>query len=59
MALTYFSVLKGNILAKALLKITDDPNDLDNMKLSSDLIGLAVDLPAPLGKHIKKNPLTG
>ncbi|HDS3847342.1 TPA: hypothetical protein QHY93_003023, partial [Legionella pneumophila] len=56
--LPIFSVLKGNILAKALLKITDDPNDLDNMKLSSDLIGLAVDLPVPLGKTYKeKNPL--
>ncbi|MFG0172301.1 YhdP family protein [Legionella pneumophila] len=56
--LPIFSVLKGNILAKALLKITDDPNDLDNMKLSSDLIGLAVDLPAPLGKTYKeKTPL--
>lgn len=52
--LPIFSVLKGNILAKALLKITDDPNDLDNMKLSSDLIGLAVDLPVPLGKTYKE-----
>lgn len=56
--LPVFSVLKGNILAKALLKITDDPNDLDNMKLHSDLIGVAVNLPAPLGKTYKeKAPL--
>ncbi|KTD78418.1 YhdP family protein [Legionella waltersii] len=53
-----FSILQGRIAAKALIKITDNPNDLDNVVFHSDLRGLAVNLPQPLGKNYKdKVPL--
>lgn len=44
------SLLNGVFSVQALFKITDNPNDMDNVKLSSNLKGLAIDLPAPLGK---------
>lgn len=45
------SVLKGVFSVNAQIKITDDPNDMDNMLLKSNLQGLAINLPVPLGKE--------
>ncbi|KTD32437.1 transmembrane protein [Legionella moravica] len=44
------SVLKGMFSVKATIKLTDDPNDMDSVVLQSNLKGLAVNLPAPMGK---------
>lgn len=52
--LPIFSVFKGLVSIKALFKITADPNDLDNVIVNSTLEGLAINLPAPLGKKYKE-----
>lgn len=53
------SLLKGSFSLNALLKITADPNDLDNLTVNSSLEGLAINVPAPLGKKHKEHaPLT-
>ncbi|WP_298626660.1 YhdP family protein [uncultured Legionella sp.] len=44
------SFLKGMFAINAQIKITDDPNDLDSVIFKSNLKGLAISLPAPLGK---------
>ncbi|RUR10535.1 YhdP family protein [Legionella sp. km772] len=48
------SLLKGIFAVNALFKITTDPNDLDNLTLTSSLEGLAINVPAPLGKKYKE-----
>lgn len=56
--LPIFSFLKGIFALQATLKLTEDPNDLDNLKVITDLHGLAINLPAPLGKtNTIKSPL--
>lgn len=56
--LPVFAFLKGMFSLQASFKLTDDPNDLDSLKLTSTLRGLAINLPAPLGKlHHDKVPL--
>lgn len=51
-------VLKGVFSVQALFKLTDDPNDLDNVTIKSSLEGLAINLPAPFGKTFNtKAPL--
>jgi uncharacterized protein (TIGR02099 family) len=47
----FFSVLEGIVSAQALIKLTSDPNDLDNLNLKSSLKGMAINLPPPLGKN--------
>lgn len=44
------SALKGAFYVNAVLKLTENPDDLDNITLKTTLEGLAIDLPAPLGK---------
>lgn len=57
--LPIFDVLQGKVAAKAMFKITDNPNDLDNLVFHSDLRGLAINLPPPLGKNYQdKIPLS-
>ncbi len=46
-----WSLFKGGLSLRALFKITADPNDFDNMVLVTDLKGLAINLPEPLGKR--------
>lgn len=48
--LPVLSLLKGMFYVNALFKITDDPNDSDSMNLKTSLKGLAINLPAPIGK---------
>jgi uncharacterized protein (TIGR02099 family) len=45
-----FSYLKGMFSVKAIFKLNDDPNELDTLNIQTSLQGLAVNLPAPLGK---------
>ena len=44
------SLLKGMFFVKAILNLSDDPRDLNSVNLKSSLKGLAINLPAPLGK---------
>ncbi|MBL7562095.1 YhdP family protein [Legionella bononiensis] len=44
------SVLKGMFSVNATIKMTDDPNDMDSIILKSNLQGLAINLPSPMGK---------
>jgi uncharacterized protein (TIGR02099 family) len=46
----FLSVLKGSFPVKAVLKLANKPTEGDVINLTSSLQGLAVDLPAPLGK---------
>lgn len=46
-ALTF---LEGALFIKAIFKITDDPDALVSLDLKTSLVGLAINLPAPLGK---------
>ncbi len=56
--LPILSFLKGMFALEAKFKLTEDPNDLDNLSLVTDLRGLAINLPAPLGKtHNDSAPL--
>lgn len=48
--LPIFSLLQGHLKLTSLLTITDDPNDLDHISISTDLAGVEVNLPPPLGK---------
>ena len=44
------SLVRGRAPIKAALKMTDEPNDLDHVRLTSSLEGLSIDLPDPFGK---------
>ena len=56
--LALLSVIKGSFPVKAVLKLANKPSDADSISFSSSLQGLAVNLPAPLGKQGKdKVPL--
>ncbi len=48
--LPVLSLLKGMFFINAILKLSDNPDDWDNMNLKSSLKGLAINLPAPLSK---------
>ncbi len=48
--LPIFSLLHGHLTMESRLMLTDDPNDLDHVQISSSLQGVSVDLPPPLGK---------
>lgn len=43
-------LLQGDIAAETEIRLTEDPNDLDELHLSTTLHSLAINLPAPLGK---------
>lgn len=56
--LPIFALADGSFLVNAELKLTDKPSDADSINLSSTLEGLAIHLPAPLGKEAdEKTPL--
>lgn len=56
--LPILSIMHGRLGIEGLLQLTDDPNDLDHLHVSTSLAGLGIDLPAPLGKTVeKKTPL--
>lgn len=45
-----FSLLNGSFPVKAILKLANKSSEADTIQLTSSLQGLAVNLPAPLGK---------
>lgn len=54
-----FSLMKGSLWLKSVLIITDEPKDLDQIKLSTTLKGVAIALPTPFGKEANsKIPLS-
>lgn len=48
--LPLFAFMEGHLSVVSQLTLTDNPNDLDHMQISSPLKGVAIDLPPPLGK---------
>lgn len=50
-----FSLLQGNLNMESRLMLTDDPNDLDHIEITSSLAGVSVDLPPPLGKSSEES----
>ena len=48
--LPVLSFMQGHLNISSKLLLTDNPNDLDNMQFSTSLVGVNIDLPAPLGK---------
>lgn len=48
--LPVLSLFKGVFFINAVLKISENPDDLDKINLKSSLKGLAINLPSPLGK---------
>lgn len=56
--LPLFSLMHGSVWLESLLTITDEPSDLDHLRIQTSLQGLAIDLPPPLGKpKDSKTPL--
>ncbi|MDP1604791.1 MAG: YhdP family protein [Legionella sp.] len=54
-----FSLMQGTLWIESLLTITDEPSDLDHIRIQSSLEGVAINLPEPFGKSISiKAPLT-
>lgn len=49
------SFLKGVFFVESTLKLTKNPNELDSLKLTTNLQGLKIDLPAPIGKTYEAN----
>lgn len=57
--LPLFALMQGNINLNSLIKLTDDPNDLDHLRVETSLQGLTIDLPKPFGKTKDESvPLT-
>ncbi|HHF7345898.1 TPA: YhdP family protein [Legionella feeleii] len=57
--LPVFSLMHGSLWLESLLTLTDDPSDLDHLRIHTSLQGLSIDLPSPLGKLAGvKTPLT-
>lgn len=57
--LPLLSLMKGAVQMDGVLKLTDDPNDLDHLQVKTSLVGLSIDLPPPFGKAVEtKMPLT-
>lgn len=51
--------MDGHLNIHGLLTLMDDPNDMDHMQITSSMQGIAIDLPAPLGKLSNETvPLT-
>lgn len=54
-----FALMEGPLSLNSVLKLTDDPNDLDHFLVRSSLEGVSIDLPPPYGKAKQtKAPLT-
>lgn len=45
-----WSLMEGHLTLVGQLTLTDDPNDLDSLAVSSSLEGMSLDLPKPFGK---------
>lgn len=57
--LPLLSLMQGSLWLESELRLTDDPNDLDHLRIRSSMLGLNIDLPPPFGKTAKtKTPLT-
>lgn len=57
--LPLFSFLDGHLSIQSKLTLTNDPNDMDHIQITSPLEGVAIDLPSPLGKSFEQSaPLT-
>lgn len=53
------SLMQGTLNLESRLMITDEPNDLDHLQLTTDLQGVDINLPPPFGKIAAvKSPLT-
>lgn len=48
--LPIFSLMEGSLWLESLLILTDEPSDLDHLRIHTSLRGLSIDLPPPLGK---------
>ncbi|MCH9755675.1 MAG: TIGR02099 family protein [Gammaproteobacteria bacterium] len=55
-ALPVLSLVKGRAKMKGELLLTDEPNDLDSVRVTSSLQGLSIDFPEPFGK--KRSDIT-
>ena len=54
-----FEVMQGHLNLLSRLTLTDDPADFDHLQMRIPLKGVAIDLPAPLGKAAEETtPLT-
>jgi uncharacterized protein (TIGR02099 family) len=57
--LPILSMMHGELGVTGLLNLTDAPDDMDSIRLTSPLVGVAIDLPQPLGKASEiKAPLS-
>ncbi|WP_131781373.1 YhdP family protein [Legionella gresilensis] len=48
--LTWLSLLEGEVDLEGILTLTNDPNDLDHLQIKTSLLGMAINLPSPVGK---------
>lgn len=48
--LAVFGLLDGRLNIHGLMTLTDNPNDLDKLQITTSMEGVSVDLPEPLGK---------
>ncbi|KTC84187.1 transmembrane protein [Legionella brunensis] len=53
--LPLFSLMDGSLWLESLLTLTDEPSDLDHLRIQTSLHGLSIDLPSPLGKTSESN----
>jgi uncharacterized protein (TIGR02099 family) len=57
--LPIFSLMHGQLWLESLITLTDEPSDLDHIRIQSSLEGVAINLPQPFGKTVTiKAPLT-
>lgn len=58
-AFPLLGMMDGHFNVQSVLTLTDNPNDLDHIRISSSMEGVVIDLPPPLGKSEKEAvPLT-
>ncbi|STX51915.1 transmembrane protein [Legionella busanensis] len=48
--LPWLSLLEGEVNLEGILTLTNDPNDLDHLQIKTSLLGMAINLPSPVGK---------
>ncbi|KTC65506.1 transmembrane protein (plasmid) [Legionella adelaidensis] len=54
-----FSFMQGHLALEGIITLTDDPNDLDHIRINSDLEGVALKLPPPFNKNFTdRTPLS-
>lgn len=57
--LPFLSFMEGHLYVTSKMVITDEPNDVDKLHISTSLEGVDINLPPPLGKLAKERvPLT-